>query len=347
MHPLPTQDLTHMLEHSRGLWDDLRGARVFVSGGTGWFGKWLVAAFCHAADALALDTELVVLTRYPARIQAEIPALYQHRAVKLHAGDVESFAFPAGAFSHIIHAATVNDPFKAPIPRDVMFDANVAGTRHVLELAAHARAQRLLHVSSGAVYGPQPLDVMHITEDSLVAPDPARVDLAYGHSKRASEFLVNAHAQKHGYQACHARCYAFVGAYLPLYINFAIGNFIGDALKGGPIRINSDGTPLRSYLYMADLAVWLWTLLVRGQAARAYNVGSDQGISIAELARLVARVVNPDVDVMVARTPMPGLPPARYLPSIERARTELGLQPWVALPDAIERTASWYRGLGC
>ena len=336
-------DLDHILGHTRDLWEELRGRRVFVTGGTGLFGKWLVAAFCRANDRFSLDARLVILTRDKERASSESPQLYGHPNVTLHAGNVQYFQFPEGEFSHIIHAATENDPFTTPTARDQLFDANVAGTRRVLEFAASAGVRRLLNVSSGAVYGPQSLDVLHITEDSAAAPDTARVDLAYGHSKRTSEFLVSAHANTFGYAACSARCFAFVGAYLPLDANFAIGNFIGDALKGGPIHVNSDGTTLRSYLYMADLAIWLWTLLLHGSNARAYNVGSDQAISVGSLAQLVAKIVNPNAEVVIAQTPTPGKPAARYVPSIARARSELGLEPWIDLTEAIERTAAWYR----
>jgi dTDP-glucose 4,6-dehydratase len=337
------EDLEHILEHTEGLWEALRGQSILLTGGTGLFGKWLVAAFCRANDEYSLGAKLVVLNRNSSRAQADAPELYCHPNVHLHPGDFQSFEFPTGGFRYVIHAATETDSFTSPIARDYLYEANVAGTRRVLALAARAGTQRLLNVSSGAVYGPQPLDVLHIAEDSPVAPDTARIDLAYGHSKRASEFLVAAHAERFHFEACSARCFTFVGAYLPLDTNFAIGNFIGDALHGRQIQVNGDGTPLRSYLYMADLAVWLWVLLLRGQNRRCYNVGSDQAISIAELARLVVEIVNPSAKISVAKEPTPGQPPLRYVPSIGRARSELQLQPWVELGNAIERTVAWNR----
>jgi len=146
------------------------------------------------------------------------------------------------------------------------------------------------------------------------------------------------YAAQYGFSALIARLFAFVGPHLPLDANFAVGNFIRDALAGGPIRIAGDGTPYRSYLYAADLAIWLWTILVQGTSCRPYNVGSAEEITIAGLARTVADNLRPEAAIEIARQPVPGAPAARYVPSVDRAEKELGLKPWITLAEGIRRS---------
>ena len=177
----------------------------------------------------------------------------------------------------------------------------------------------------------------------LVPPLSAAEGSSYGQAKRVSEFLCTMFARQYGFDAAIARLFAFVGPYLPLDENFAVGNFIRDALQGGPIRVKGDGTPYRSYLYAADLAAWLWTILVRGESARPYNVGSGEAITIAELACTVARVAGHGTRVEIARQPIEGIPALRYVPCVDRARGELGLAPLILLEEGIEGMYTWAR----
>ncbi len=116
-----------------------------------------------------------------------------------------------------------------------------------------------------------------------------------------------------------------------------------DALSGGPIRIAGDGAPYRSYLYAADLAIWLWRLLVHGQSARPYNVGSSEAVTIRELAETVVHAVAPGMNIEIARKPDAAAPPGRYVPSVERAQAELGLLQLIPLDEQIRRMYEWNR----
>jgi dTDP-glucose 4,6-dehydratase len=341
MNPLAA-DLDHVLAHTTGLWDELRDARLFITGGTGFFGCWLLESFAWANDRLNLGASALVLSRNPDGFRAKAPHLASHPAIRFHAGDIRTFAFPAGGFSHVIHAATEASAKLIEENPLLMFDTIVEGTRRALEFARHCGANTFLLTSSGAVYGRQPPDLTHILEDYGGGPDLSQARWAYGEGKRAAEMLCALYARQHGLTPKIARCFAFVGPHLPLDIHFAIGNFIRDGLRGGPLQVKGNGTPFRSYLYAADLAVWLWMILLRGRALRPYNVGSETALTIRETARAVARAFDPPLEVTVARAPEPGKPAERYVPATRRAQAELGLRETVPLAEALQRTIAWH-----
>jgi nucleoside-diphosphate-sugar epimerase len=341
MKRLPKSDLEHVLDHTRELWEELRGESIFITGGTGFFGKWLLESFLWANDRLNLKSHSTILTRSPDSFRDRVPHLAEHKSVTLLQGDVGTFDLRIGKFNHIIHAATYAQSFSAPLNALDMFTENVQGTYHVLDFAETCQAKKLLFTSSGAVYGKQPAEIAHVSEDYSGAPDTTAIRTAYGQSKRASEFLCVAAAQS-GLQAKIARCFTFAGPHLSLDTNYAIGNFIRDALNGNDINIQGDGTPYRSYLYAADLAIWLWTILFRGEPARPYNVGSDADLTVAQLAVEITRNLGPQLEVRIMKEPALNEPPQRYTPCIKRAKDELDLDVYIELPEAILRMAKFY-----
>lgn len=339
-NPLAT-DLEHVLGHTTALWEELRGARLFITGGTGFFGKWLLESFLWANDRLALGARVWVLTRRPEAFRREAPHLADAPAFQLHEGDIRTFDFPAGEFSHVIHAATPSSAALNEEEPEVMLDFIVQGTRRALDFARQARTAKFLLTSSGAVYGRQPPELTHMGEVYTGAPDHLDSRWAYGEGKRVAEQLCAIYQRRFGLHATIARGFAFVGPYLPLSAHFAIGNFIRDGLRGGPINVAGDGTPYRSYLYAADLAIWLWTVLLRGQSAHPYNVGSDRDLTIADLAGKIAAYFQ--TQVHIAKQAVPGKAAERYVPATQRARAELGLKTWISLDEAIDRTVRWHR----
>src|SRR5579864_7245514 len=305
------QDLEFIAASTQGLWEELRGERVFITGGTGFFGCWLVESFCYVNRQLGLGAEATILTRNPDVFAQKCPHLASDPAVKLQAGDVRSFSFPAGEYRYVIHAATEASAKQAADAPLEMLSTIVAGNERALEFAATHGTKKFLLTSSGAVYGKQPPDLTHVPEAYTGGPDPLNPTNVYAEGKRAAELLCALYQKRGGLDCKIARCWAFCGPYLPLDQHFAIGNFIADALAGRPIQIQGDGTPRRSYLYAADLAMWLWTILFRAPALIPINVGSARDVSILELAQAVARTLSPQVEIRVARQAVPAAVPLR------------------------------------
>jgi dTDP-glucose 4,6-dehydratase len=312
---------------------------VFVTGGTGFVGTWLNETLCWADSKLSLGIRISLLTRDPEAFRRKAPAVANHRGVEFVVGNAASFPFPRGQFKYVIHAATESSKPATREHPDATFEADVAATKHVLEFAEQAGTERFLFTSSGAVYGTQPLDMSAISEDYAGAPAPTDVKSAYGQAKRASEFLCAMYAHQFGFDALIARLFAFVGPHLPLG-NYAVGNFIRNVLEHKPIRIESDGSTARSYLYAADMAAWLWTILLRGQSIRPYNVGGSEAINIHHLAEKVAEAGGNDTKVEVLG--LPGVPATRYIPDTRRVRTELQLTERVSLEEGLKRTLAWH-----
>lgn len=340
--PLPAADLDHVLAHTGRLWAGARGTRFFITGGTGFFGTWLLESFARANDALGLGMRAVVLTRDPAAFATKAPHLAARGDISYHQGELRTFKFPAGQFDHIIHAAADTGVWTRNDSAAGLVERISAGMRHLLDFAAATQVKNFLHVSSGAVYGPQPATLTHVPEDHPGQYEPLPAGAAWAEGKRVAEQLCLDHASQHGYALKIARCFAFVGPHLDQ--NYAIGNFINDALQGRPVQVSGDGTPQRAYLYASDLAIWLWTLLFAGAPGRVYNVGSPDGLSIAEVAQAVATAAGDTRPVQIAGKPQPDGRLSCYVPAIKRAETELGLRAWVPLEEAVRKTLAWRRG---
>ncbi len=335
-------DLDHVLDHTRSLWEELRGERLFITGGTGFFGCWLLESLAWANERLGLNAQAVVLTRNPRAFAAKAPHLASHASITLLEGDVRSFEFPAGVFSHIIHAATeASTKLNAENPL-LMLDTIVEGTRRALDFSVSCGARKFLLVSSGAVYGRQPADLACIPEEYNGSPDPLDPKSAYAEGKRVAEQQCTLYARETPVEMKIARCFAFVGPHMPLDAHYAVGNFILDGLKGGPVVVLGDGSPVYSYLYAADLVIWLLRILFKGQSCRPYNVGSDQCLSISELARLVALQFNSSMKIEIRGHADPFRPMERYVPDIGRILEELNVNIWVNLTTSIQRTIRWH-----
>lgn len=230
--------------------------------------------------------------------------------------------------THVVHAAADSNygDRLSPLKR---YDQIVIGTRNMLDFAVANRVKRFLLTSSGGIYGRQPANLERIPEDYMGMPDPMSPASAYGVAKRAAEHL------------CAKRCFAFVGQDLPLDVHFAIGNFIRDALCRDEIVVQGDGTAIRSYMDQRDLVDWLLTILERVKSGEAYNVGSDDAISITDLAYLVRDTLSPEKPVRILGKAVGNAERNRYVPDVTKAKRELGVDLTFSLRESVQEAARY------
>ena len=342
-HPIVREDIECIFKIVGNDLNRLQGKRLLITGGTGFIGTWLLETICWLNKNSNQPCKVYVPTRNPAAFAQKAPHLASSPDIVLLPGDVADFDYPDDECDFVIHAAAPAEPKAINQNFLGVAETIVQGTRHVLKLAKQKNIESFLFVSSGAVYGVQPPDLEKVPEDYFGAPDLTKIRSAYGEAKRYAEMLCTLHHQIYGLPIHIARPFTFVGPYQDLNAGFAITDFIRDGLQGGPLTIHGDGTTVRSYCYAADMAAMLWKILLNSPVGRVYNVGSDVSISISELANKVISFLDNPVDVVIMSKPQPNSKPARYVPDINRARLELGVDIYTDIDKAIRRTLSWMK----
>ncbi len=341
MNTVIKEDFHFVYSQTKTSWDKLKHKTILITGATGFFGKCILQNFIFANNEKALNIHIIALSRDPEKFITKHPE-FKHESISWITGDVKDFEFPSQNIDFIIHAATdVNAHLITNEPLSI-YENIVDGTKHVLELAKLKNTESVLYVSSGAVYGKQPHNLTHVTEEFTGATNVYDKDASYGEGKRVAEMLCNIYNKQHQINVKIARCYSFVGPYLPLDGHFAIGNFINDIIHNRQIKIQGDGTPQRAYLYTTDLMIWLLKILTEGKSCYPYNVGSDETIDLESLAHMINDYSQNNLGVEIAQAKT-SAPPAIYVPSIERAKNELGLKVYTNLKEAIERTFTFNR----
>lgn len=341
---LLVEDLDHF-ESARISLTALQNCRILITGGTGFVGSWLLEAILHLNRSRNLQVQAWIVSRNPDRWLQTCPHLATDPGIHIICGDIlrpEPWIHQVPAADFVFHGAFDSGRQPGQMTPVQVLSTIVEGTRNVLQAASTARARRLLFISSGAVYGNMPSHLSSFPENCLTGPDFLTPGAAYAEGKRAAEAWCAAFCSQHNIQFTAARLFAFAGPYLPLDQHFAFGNFLRDALAGGPVHIASSGHSIRSYLYGADLALWLIKLLTSENCGSVYNVGSDEAVSIRELAHLVSDISGCKTPPhFTSDTPSAGSTSV-YVPNISLAKSELGLKVRISLQEAIQRTLRYH-----
>ena len=314
-----------------------RGKTIFITGGTGFFGVWMLSALATIKKRLDGDMRIVALSRDPQKFLAKHPLPDLAFGVEFINGDVKDFLLGDVRPDYLIHMATTNaEETFAGEDQLKKLETLYLGTKNVLEQCGPT-LEKVLFTSSGVAYGNSKGGLFSETDGT--APDTRDTGSALAIGKITAEYLVAYYANRFGYRYSVARCFAFAGQYLPLDLHYAFGNFIMDALEGRDIVVRGDGLDQRSYLYVGDAVAWLLRLLVE-PANDVYNVGSEAPISIGGLARRVATRANgtPGVAMLSGQQDTGNFRRMSYIPSTRKIRQAYpSLSEWTTLDQVIDR----------
>lgn len=331
-----TPDVARAIVRSGADFSSLSGKRVLVTGGTGFFGVWMLTALSQIIETLKGDLEISVITRDSRCFLEHNPQFKLSRNLRFFDGDLRSIDLTGEHFTHLIHMATTSANETFSNERQVnKIDLLYAGTRNLLEQLG-ADLEVVLFTSSGVVYGASLAD-SKFNETQLTRPDNLKPDSALAYGKLLAEYLINYYSSEFGYKYNIARCFSFLGQGLPLDIHYAAGNFIADAMNSKPIRVLGSGQESRSYLFIGDAVAWLLRLLVE-PTNDVYNLGSEKVMTVLELAEVVARVAGRpgQVEVLGQNLSEGNFRRQFYVPSTRKIRSRFpGLGEWTPVPVAV------------
>jgi dTDP-glucose 4,6-dehydratase len=315
--------------------NQLNGSRVLLTGGTGFVGKWLIETALIACDNGAQKFAIILPTRDFSASHVIETREIGFNNLSLVEGDLLTDALDIGKVDAIIHAATPASALLNESNPIEMARINTQSMQAALKFAENKVP--FLFTSSGAVYGDQPQSITHISEHQ---DQPySELTSAYAKGKKLAESMCAQAGQAGLCSPIIARLFAFSGHYLPRDTHFAIGNFVQNVLDRKPIHINSDGQARRSYLYGADMAIWLWSALAKRSSPHPLHIGSEQSVSILELAQAVARVSTTELNFVPEITV--AVPTAnsekyhQYIPNNSATKSQLNVQEWTSLETGI------------
>ena len=322
----------------------VRESCILVTGGTGFVGKWMAELVAFLNDEHGFNTKILLLSRNPHLLEVEAPHLMSREDISLITKDVRSIIDIPEEVEWIVHAAgTPDNRVHASDPLRVM-QVIAQGTMAVLEAATRLpHLNKVLNISSGLVYGYQPLDVLNVMETAFSGINCASVQTIYAEAKRFGESICAAYRNVQRLPIVTVRPFAFIGPYQLLDRPWAINNFIRDCLMGEPIRILGDGKTVRSYMYAADMAWWMLSILINGMPGTNYNIGSPVGITLRTLAEKILQITGGSKPIRVNLSNDSSDKSTIFVPDVNLAEKTFRLGITMDIDAAIRRTIHWHR----
>lgn len=321
----------------------LRGQHVFITGGTGFLGTWLLELAKVLNERHQFGLRVTIFSRNTRAFAARWPHLGKEKWLSLQEGDIRYFTELPRDVRYVIHAAALTDRRVFASHPSAVAETNTVGTLRILRAANLLEdLQKFVLLSSGLVYGAQPWDLPRVNEDFAGVSRCNDVNAVYPESKRLAEVMAQCAISESKLPVVTLRPFAFVGPYQSLQLPWAVTDFIRDSFRGGPIRIMGDGATVRSIMYYSDFACGVLLALTAGRPRTTYNLGSDEPVDLLTLAQKITRCFSPVPEIKL-RVGQTGHDRNRLVPDMSRMGSDLGFKATVPLDDALRKTIEWHR----
>lgn len=284
---------------------------IMITGATGLIGSFLVEMMLYLNEKRKANITIYALGRNKERLCQRFDMCGTDQLIFVEHDVNEEIKFDYQV-DYLIHAASNAYPaaFRTNPVETIM--SNIIGTQRLLDYANNHGTRRVLFVSSGEVYGQGDISIPAFEETYSGYMDSMQVRSCYPVSKRAAETLCCSYTEQYGLETVVVRpCHTY-GPNVTKNDNRATVQFMNNVLNEEDIVLNSPGTQMRSYCYIADCASALMTVLIKGESKAAYNIANSQSVvTIAGFAKEVAKQAgrkiifsNPDEVAKSERTPI-------------------------------------------
>lgn len=354
------EDLKYICKNLDEEYSYLSGKNLLITGGAGFLGYYLIHSilYWNEIEKNSKSIRLTVYDNYIRGVPSWLTKLKENRNLILSDHDItEPLPLSIDDFHYIIHAASIASPTyyrKNPIKT---MDANVNGLRSLLEYFKTLKdngkpAEGFLFFSTSEVYG----DASH---ENIPTPETYYGNVSctgpracYDESKRYGETLCVNFARQYDLPVKIARPFNNYGPGLKITDKRVLPDFARDILSERDIVILSDGSPTRTFCYVADAIIGYFKILLRGRKGHAYNIGVEKPeITMRDLARQLAQIAHDLFGYKGKVTCQPAGDrdyladnPNRRCPNIDKARKDLKFNPSISLEDGLKRSLIWYYG---
>lgn len=265
-------------------WEKLKNKVVLITGASGMIGSYLVRTLLMLNEIKNYNISVIALVRNLEKVPEDIR---KNEKVTFIVGDVSVPVNIEEKIDFVIHAASPASPdIMKKHPISVM-SANVLGTYNTLNLASLNRECKYMFVSSREAYGNPVTEKCVFTEDTYGILDPVNPRSCYSEGKRAAETYCATYKEEKGLDVKIVRPAYVYGPGMSLNDSRVQACFLRDVIQDRNICLNSDGSAIRSYIYIADVISGMFYVLLNSEDV-VYNIADESCIiSIKELAQTI------------------------------------------------------------